>query len=77
MLSATAAVADFIYPKTRGERPPDIEKTLKFGFALNRLAGRDADVHRLMLEVRHLLKPRSVYRDPALVERVRAVMAEA
>jgi 2-polyprenyl-6-methoxyphenol hydroxylase-like FAD-dependent oxidoreductase len=74
---ATAAVADFIYPKTRGERPLDIEKTLKFGFALNRLAGRDADVHRLMLEVRHLLKPRSVYRDPALVERVRALMAEA
>jgi len=74
---ATAAVADFIYPKTRGERPPDIEKTLKFGFALNRLAACDADVHRLMFEVRHLLKPRSVYRDPALVERVRAVMAEA
>ena len=76
-LWATAAVADFVYPKSRGERPPDIEKALKFGFALNRLAACDADVHRLMLEVRHLLKPRSVYRDPDLVERVRAVMAEA
>ena len=74
---ATAAVADFAYPKTRGERPLDIENTLKFGLALNRLAARDADIHRLMLEVRHLLKPRSVYRDPALVERVRGVMAEA
>ena len=74
---ATAAVADFVYPKTRGERPPDTENTLKFGLALNRLAARDADIHRLTLEVRHLLKPRSVYRDPALVERVRGVMAEA
>jgi hypothetical protein len=30
----------------------------------------------LIVEVSHLLKPRSVYRDPALQERVRAVMAE-
>ncbi len=72
----TAAVADFVYPETRGERPPDIENTLKFGLVLNRLAARDADVHKLMFEVRHLLKPQSVYRDPAFVERVRAAMAE-
>jgi 2-polyprenyl-6-methoxyphenol hydroxylase-like FAD-dependent oxidoreductase len=74
---ATAAVADFVYPMTRGERPVDIESALRFGLGLSRLAGRDAEVHRLMLEVRHLLKPRSVYRDPTLVERVRGVMAEA
>jgi hypothetical protein len=30
-----------------------------------------------MLEVQHLIKPRSVLREPALVERVQAMMAEA
>jgi 2-polyprenyl-6-methoxyphenol hydroxylase-like FAD-dependent oxidoreductase len=74
---ATAAVADFTYAETRGERPPDIENTLKFGQALIRLAAREADVHKLRFEVLQLLKPRSVYRDPALLERVRAVMAGA
>ena len=74
---AMAAVPDFIHPETRGQRPPDFEVTLKFGLALTRLAARDAAVHKLMLEVQHLLKPRSVYRDPALVQRVLAVMAEA
>jgi hypothetical protein len=29
------------------------------------------------MEVQHLLKPRSVYRDPTLVQRVLAKMAEA
>lgn len=74
---ATSAVADFVYPDTRGERPPDLAMTLKVGAALNRLAARDADVHKLMLEVRSLLKPRSVFREPALMGRLMAAMAEA
>jgi hypothetical protein len=43
--------------------------------ALGKLAARDPDVHRLTAEVSHLLKPRSVYREPELVQRVLAVMA--
>jgi 2-polyprenyl-6-methoxyphenol hydroxylase-like FAD-dependent oxidoreductase len=74
---ATAAVADFVYPETRGERPADFENRLKFGQAMTMLAARDADVHKLRLEVMNLLKPRSVYRDPDLIARVRAVMVEA
>ena len=74
---ATAAVADFVYPETRGDRPADLESTLKFGQAMVALAARDADVHKLRLEVMNLLKPRSVYRDPDFVARVRGVMAEA
>lgn len=73
---ATAAVTDFIYPETRGDRPPDLAATLKFGQAVMRLAARDAEVHKLRIEVLHLLKPRSVFRDPAFVARVRAIMAE-
>jgi len=64
---AMAAVPDFIFPQTTGPRPPDLERTLKIGAALLRVAARKADVHRLMIEVQHLLKPRSVYRKPLLM----------
>jgi len=70
-----AAIPDFVHPDTRGERPADLEQTLKFGIALGKLAARDPAVHRLTSEVQHLLKPRSVYRDPELVQRVMAMMA--
>ncbi len=78
MLDAPWATAglDLAYPQTQGERPPDFERQMRFGAALMALAARDADVHALVLEVTHLIKPRRVYREPALQERVRAVMAE-
>jgi hypothetical protein len=34
-------------------------------------------VHKLLLEVFHLLKPQDVLREPDLVERVKAVVAQA
>jgi 2-polyprenyl-6-methoxyphenol hydroxylase-like FAD-dependent oxidoreductase len=73
----SVAMLDFVFPDTRGQRPADFAATLKFGIALNRLAAEDPAVHRLTIEVQHLLKPRSVYRDPKLIERVLAKMAEA
>ncbi len=72
----SVAILDFAFPDTRGQRPPDFEITLKFGIALTRLAAEDPAVHKLTLEVQHLLKPRSVYRDPTLVQRVLEKMAE-
>jgi 2-polyprenyl-6-methoxyphenol hydroxylase-like FAD-dependent oxidoreductase len=69
---AAAAIPDFVHPDTRGERPANFEQTLKFGLGLSRLAARDPAVHKLTAEVQHLLKPRSVYQDPALVQRVMA-----
>ena len=74
---AQAAIPDFVHPDTRGERPADFEQTVKFGMALGRLAARDPEVHRLTSEVQHLLKPRSVYQDPELVQKVMAVIARA
>jgi 2-polyprenyl-6-methoxyphenol hydroxylase-like FAD-dependent oxidoreductase len=73
----SVAVLDFVFPDTRGQRPADFETTLRFGIALTRLAAEDPAVHKLTAEVQNLLKPRSVYRDPRLVERVLAKMAEA
>lgn len=74
---ALAAVPDLAYPETRGQRPPDFETGLRFAAALLRLAAEDPAVHKLMMEVQHLLKPRSVYRDPVLQGRVAALMARS
>jgi 2-polyprenyl-6-methoxyphenol hydroxylase-like FAD-dependent oxidoreductase len=73
----SVATLDFAFPETRGQRPADFEMTLKFGGALTRLAAEDPAVHNLTIQVQNLLKPRSVYRDPDLVRRVFAKMAEA
>ena len=74
---AMSAIPDLIYPQTRGERPADFDRVLGFASALSRVAAGDAAVHKLMFEVHHLLKPRSVYRDPILMERVTAEMVES
>ena len=68
---------DFSFPETKGERPPDFERTREFGVALTRLAADDPDVRKLMAEVQALVKPRSVLRDPGLVARVRAMATAA
>lgn len=71
------ATFDFALPETRGQRPADFETMLKFGIALIRLAAEDPAVHKLAAEVQNLVRPRSVYRDPALVQRVLAKITEA
>ncbi|HLZ03135.1 MAG TPA: hypothetical protein VKR55_13435 [Bradyrhizobium sp.] len=73
----SVAMLDFAFPETRGQRPADFETTLKFGIALSRLAAEGPAVHKLTLEVQHLLKPRSCYRDPDLIRRVFAKTADA
>jgi len=70
----TAACNDFIYPQTRGQRPSDLQRTLDFGRALVHVAARDPAVHKLMMEVQHLLKPRSALRDPEVVRSVAAAL---
>ena len=73
----SVATLDFVFPSTRGQRPADFETRLKFGAALLQLAAEDPDVHKLPAEVQNLLKPRSVYLEPALMQRVVAKMAAA
>ena len=71
------AVTDFVYPQTRGDRPPDFDQRLRYGMALVRLAAEDADVHKVLAEVTHLLRPQSALREPELANRVRALMMAA
>lgn len=61
-----SAVPDLAFSATRGERPEDFESELKYRGALTRIAMRDAAIHRLLMEVQHLLKPPSVLKDPAI-----------
>ena len=70
-----AVIPDFAHPKTRGTRPENLEAMLKLGTALLRLAARDPSVHKLAAEVQNLLKPRSAYLDPELVQKVQALTA--
>ncbi|WP_154071228.1 FAD-dependent oxidoreductase [Bradyrhizobium lablabi] len=65
-----SAVPDFAHPQTRGERPADLDDSLRFGGGLLRLAGQDATVHKLMMGVRQLIEPGSALGDPELVRRV-------
>ncbi|MBW7963913.1 FAD-dependent monooxygenase [Bradyrhizobium sp. BR 10261] len=71
----SVAESDFIYEKTRGARPADFVQRMKFSGALQRVAAEDADVHRLLIDVNHLLVPPTVLRDPQIVNKVSARMA--
>jgi hypothetical protein len=71
------AMADLVYPQTRGERPPDFEKKLQYTHALLRLTAEDAEADKTLAEVRSLLKPASALREPELASRVMAIMAPA
>jgi 2-polyprenyl-6-methoxyphenol hydroxylase-like FAD-dependent oxidoreductase len=71
----SAAIPDFIDPRTEGQRPADLEQSLAFFAGLLKIAAEDASVHKLMMEVQSLLKPRSAYLQPELVERVKTAVA--
>jgi len=73
----SVATLDFAFPETRGQRPADMEMRLRVGGVFARLAAEDAEIHKLTAEVQNLLKPRSAYADPALRQRVMALMADA
>jgi 2-polyprenyl-6-methoxyphenol hydroxylase-like FAD-dependent oxidoreductase len=74
---ALAATPDLAHPKTEGRRPEDLDQALEFTEGLFQLAAEDPAVHKVLFEVLHLLKPRSALNDPDLVERVKAVTAQA
>jgi hypothetical protein len=66
---ALAAIPDFAFPDTRGERPAQFAQSLKFLGGMVKLAARDAGVHQRMLEVQHLLRPYSALDEPELRQR--------
>ena len=69
------AESDFVYPQTRGHRPADLEQRMKYRSALTKLAAEDASVHKLLMQVRHLLQPQSALLDQPIRSRVVETMA--
>jgi 2-polyprenyl-6-methoxyphenol hydroxylase-like FAD-dependent oxidoreductase len=67
-----AANQDLAYPQTQGERPADREDGARYFAALDALTAEDVAVHRLVIEVFHLVKPLSALREEPLQSRVRA-----
>lgn len=68
---------DLAYPETRGERPPDFEKSRQFEAALFRAVAADPVVHRALLEVAQLLQPLELLHEPHIMERIEACSAKA
>jgi len=71
-----SAIPDLASPTARGERPANLSFVLQFGLALMELAARDPEVHKLDAQVRQLMLPPSALMEPALVQRVMALIAE-
>jgi len=72
-----SALPDLAYPDARGQRPPDFAQRLQRSAALNRLSVPDAEVHQVLLEVRHLLKSHTALDEPWLDERLATFAAQA
>jgi 2-polyprenyl-6-methoxyphenol hydroxylase-like FAD-dependent oxidoreductase len=49
-----AANVDLAFPKTQGDRPPDLKERLAYFAAVNALTAEDVEVHRLLVEVFNL-----------------------
>lgn len=69
--------ADLAFPATRGERPEKFEEARQFEGGLFRAAVADPVVHRATLEVAQLLQPQSLLREPDIMRRIEAELAEA
>ncbi len=69
-----AANADFAYPRTIGERPPDLEQRAQYFTALETLCAEDVQVHILVAKVINLVTLPSALKEEPLRSRVLAKM---
>lgn len=65
-----SAMPDFAHPMTRGERPANLQMILKRQSEISKAAARDPVIHKLMLEVRQMIKPPAAFSDPDIVRRL-------
>ena len=65
-----AANQDLAYPRTQGERPADLAEGAQYFAALDALTAEDVEVHRLLIEVFHLVKPLAAIHEEPLRSRV-------
>jgi len=72
-----AAVADFAFEDTRGDRPEGFAEAQQFQALLFRAAVADPAVHACLAEVMQLLRPSSDLQSPEMQQRVEAAMSTA
>jgi 2-polyprenyl-6-methoxyphenol hydroxylase-like FAD-dependent oxidoreductase len=72
-----STLPDLASPDTIGERPADLKERLRSQAALVRLAARDVELLKLLVEVRHLLKPLSTFDEPFVKKQVEEEMAQS
>ncbi|HZC17956.1 MAG TPA: FAD-dependent monooxygenase, partial [Caulobacteraceae bacterium] len=65
---------EFGYVKTKGERPADIDMRIAFTNALRELIVEDAEVHKLMIEVGHLIRTGDALMRPDIRDRVTRIL---
>ncbi|WP_233808173.1 NAD(P)-binding protein [Paraburkholderia sp. HP33-1] len=66
-----SAFPDLAHPDAEGERPTDLEEVLEYQSAVGRVAFHDSDVHKLLYEVLHLIKPVSALHSQEVMDKVR------
>jgi 2-polyprenyl-6-methoxyphenol hydroxylase-like FAD-dependent oxidoreductase len=72
---AMSSVPDLVYPDTRGQRPANLQQMLEYQVALCKAATRDPVLHKLYVEVLHLMKPASAVNSPEVMEKVKTLNA--
>lgn len=71
-----AKTFDLQWPEASGVRPEGYDDILRFTKAMFELSARDAAIQKLQWEVGNCLKHGSVLEEPAVADRVRALMSE-
>jgi len=71
----TAALGDFEFDQTTGDRPAGLEESARFAEALDELIGCDAEVHLMALRVQQLLDPSDALVRGRIRDRVLAHLA--
>ena len=69
----SVAETDFVFPQTRGLRPPNFQQRIAYLGGLLKIAAVDADVHRLFIKVTHLMAKSTELQAWPLAARVAAI----
>ena len=65
---------EFTYAGTKGDRPADIDMRMAYRAGLRKLIVEDAELHKLMIEVGHLIHSSEVLLAPDIMARVMDVI---
>ncbi|TDI62875.1 MAG: hypothetical protein E2O92_00215 [Alphaproteobacteria bacterium] len=71
---STLENVEYTYAGTKGNRPADIDMRIAYRAGLRKLIDHDADLHKLMIEVGHLVQSSEVMLAPDIMARVMDVI---